>query len=100
MNNSRLSILTEKISQVQYYVNEIKKYSDLNDLEHDNKASLSIALKKYQEMCKKSFMDIKNIIENDEITDEYDYDLINLKDTILLELEEINYIIERVDNSR
>ena len=100
MNNSRLSILTEKISQVQYYVNEIKKYSDLNDSEHDNKESLSISLKKYQEMCKKSVMDIKNIIENDEITDEYDYDLIKLKDTLLLELEQIDYIIERVDNSR
>ena len=61
---------------------------------------LYISLKKYQEMCKKALINIEDIIENDEITEEYNYNLIKLKDTISPELERIDYIIERVENLR
>ena len=51
-------------------------------------------------MCKKALINIEDIIENDEITEEYNYNLIKLKDTISPELERIDYIIERVENLR
>ena len=100
MTNNRVPILIENLSNSLDYLNKIKEYYDLNDLEHDSKELLSISLKKYQEMCKKALINIEDIIENDEITEEYNYNLIKLKDTISPELERIDYIIERVENLR
>jgi len=100
MTNNKVSILIENLSNSLDYLNNIKEYYDLNDLEHDSKELLSISLKKYQEMCKKALINIEDIIENDEITEEYNYNLIKLKDTISPELERIDYIIERVENLR
>ena len=100
MTNNRVPILIENLSHSLDYLNKIKEYYDLNDLEHDSKELLSISLKKYQEMCKKALINIEDIIENDEITEEYNYNLIKLKDTISPELERINYIVERVENLR
>jgi len=100
MTNNKVSILIENLSNSLDYLNNIKEYYDLNDLEHDSKELLSISLKKYQEMCKKALINIEDIIENDEITEEYNYNLIKLKDTISPELERINYIVERVENLR
>jgi len=100
MTNNKVSILIENLSNSLDYLNNIKEYYDLNDLEHDSKELLSISLKKYQEMCKKALINIEDIIENDEITEEYNYNLIKLKDTISPELERIDYIVERVENLR
>ena len=100
MTNNKVPILIENLSNSLDYLNNIKEYYDLNDLEHDSKELLYISLKKYQEMCKKALINIEDIIENDEITEEYNYNLIKLKDTISPELERIDYIIERVENLR
>ena len=100
MTNNKVSILIENLSNSLDYLNNIKEYYDLNDLEHDSKELLSISLKKYKEMCKKALINIEDIIENDEITEEYNYNLIKLKDTISPELERIDYIIERIENLR
>ena len=54
MTNNRVPILIENLSHSLDYLNKIKEYYDLNDLEHDSKELLSISLKKYQEMCKKT----------------------------------------------
>ena len=63
MTNNKVPILIENLSNSLDYLNNIKEYYDLNDLEHDSKELLSISLKKYQEMCKKALINIEDIIE-------------------------------------